>query len=256
MAVIYSARWVLPISSPPIQDGAVAIDGPTILAAGPRAQLVTDFPHAHVDELGDAVILPGLVNTHSLLELTVMRGFLEKEETDFFAWLKKLTLSRLAMSDDDLLISATAGALEAARAGITYLADSSSLGRQSMRAIRNVGLRGVVYQESFGPDPKLALDNVSKLRAQLSAMRDLESHLVRAGVSPHAPYTVSGPQLEMISRLAIEERLPLMMHAAESKAEQLLLLEGRGVFAEGLKNRAIEWQAPGVSTIRYLHDHG
>jgi 5-methylthioadenosine/S-adenosylhomocysteine deaminase len=87
-------------------------------------------------------------------------------------------------------------------------------------------------------------------------MRALETNQVHAGVSPHAPYTVSGPQLEMISRLAIEEKLPLMMHAAESEAERSFLTEGRGPFADGLQQRGIEWQAPGISTIRYLHERG
>ena len=256
MAVIYSARWVLPISAPPIQAGAVAIAGSTIVAVGPRPQLLRDFPDATEKEFGDAVILPGLVNAHSHLELTVMRGFLEPEEHDFFAWLRKLTAARLRMTDEDLLVSATCGAIEAARAGITCLGDSSSIATQAMRAMLNVGVRGIVYQESFGPDPKLATENFAKVRAQISEMRAGENDLVRAGVSPHAPYTVSAPQLEMIARLAIDEKLPLMMHAAESKAEQLLLTEGRGAFADGLAQRGIAWKAPGVSTIRYLHDHG
>jgi cytosine/adenosine deaminase-related metal-dependent hydrolase len=79
---------------------------------------------------------------------------------------------------------------------------------------------------------------------------------VRAGVSPHAPYSVSAPQLEMISRLANDEKLPLMIHAAESQAEKLLMLEGLGPFAEGLKARGIEWKPPGISTIEYLGRHG
>jgi cytosine/adenosine deaminase-related metal-dependent hydrolase len=256
MSPIYSARWVIPITSPPIQNGAIAIDGSTIIAVGSRVQLLSDFPGARVKEFGDAVILPGLVNVHSHLELTVMRGFLEREENDFFAWLRKLTVARMAMTGDDLLASAVLGSIEAARAGITCLGDSSSFATQSIHALKEIGLRGIVYQESFGPDPRLAEENVAKLRDQLSEMRAMETDLVRAGVSPHAPYTVSARQLEMISRLAIEDRLPLMMHAAESDAEQAFITEGCGPFAEGLKSRGIEWQAPGVSSIRYLSDHG
>src|SRR5262249_32992032 len=223
---------------------------------GPRPQVVADFPTARLNDFGNAVMLPGLVNTHSHLELTVMRGFLEPEEDDFFAWLKKLTAARLAMTAEDLLVSATWGAIEAARSGITCLGDSSSLALQPMRALTDVGLRGIVYQESFGPDPNLASENIARLHDQLRELRGLETEMVRAGVSPHAPYTVSAPQLGMISRLAIEEELPLMMHAAESKAEQLFLAEGRGPFADGLKQRSIPWKAPGVSTIRYLDDCG
>src|SRR5260370_20427604 len=114
----------------------------------------------------------------------------------------------------------------------------------------------MVYQESFGPDPALAAKNVAKLSEQISEVRKLESDLVRIGISPHAPYTVSARQLELISRLAIDEKLPLMIHVAESEAERLLMLEGRGPFAEGLRQRGIEWQAPGTSTIEYLSHHG
>ena len=256
MPLIYSARWLLPITSPPIDDGAIAIEGQTILDAGPLSEVEAAFPDAPITHFRDSAILPGLVNSHSHLELTVMRGFLENEESDFFAWLRKLTVARMAMTAEDLFTSAMCGAIEAAGAGVTCLGDSSSFSAQSMLALKEVGLRGIVYQESFGPDPRVAAENLAKLRDQLSEMHALETNQVHAGVSPHAPYTVSGPQLELISRLAIEEKLPLMMHAAESEAERSFLSEGRGPFADGLQRRGIEWQAPGTSTIRYLRERG
>jgi cytosine/adenosine deaminase-related metal-dependent hydrolase len=256
MPKIYSARWVLPIISPAIDYGAVAVDDSVIIAVGPLAEVTAAFPHTTHENFGNAAILPGLVNTHSHLELTVMRGFLEREEHDFFAWLKKLTVARLKMTDEDLFVSAACGAIEAARAGITCLGDSSSFARQSMCALRKVGLRGIVYQESFGPDPNLASENMAKLLAQIDLAETQQTDLVQAGVSPHAPYTVCAPQLEMISRLAIDEKLPLMMHAAESKAEAEFMLTGSGPFADGLKARGIGWTAPGISTVKYLSDHG
>ena len=256
MTDIYSARWVLPIVSPAIEDGAVAVDGSKIVSVGPRAEVTSRFPGGRVSDFGQAAILPGLVNAHSHLELTVMRGFLGNQEHDFAAWLRKLTTARMALTGEDLLVSATCGAVEAARAGVTCFGDSSSSATHAMKALREVGLRGIVYQESFGPDPKLAHENVAKLREQIAEMRDHETDLVRAGVSPHAPYTVSAPQLELIARLAIDDKLPLMMHAAESRAEKSLMLDGLGRFAEGLQARGIEWQAPGVSTIEYLARHG
>jgi 5-methylthioadenosine/S-adenosylhomocysteine deaminase len=256
MPIIYSARWVLPIVSPLIEAGAVAVEGTRIVGIGTRTEIKSRFPESRIEDFGQAAILPGFVNSHSHLELTLMRGFLEREELDFFAWLRKLTLARMAMTPEDLLVSATCGAIEAARAGVTCLADASSSATQAMKAMREVSLRGIVYQESFGPDPKLANDNVAKLRQQIAEMRECESDLVRPGVSPHAPYSVSAPQLELISRMAIDEKLPVMMHAAESQAEKLFLMEGEGVFAEGLKLRGIEWHAPGISTVKYLERHG
>ena len=257
MTTIYSARWVLPVSASPIETGAVAVEGQRIAGVGRRDEIVERFPEFHLKDLGDAAILPGLINTHTHLELTAMRGYLENEKTDFFAWLKKLTLARLnVLSGDDLRVSVLWGACEALRAGITCVGDASDSALTSMHALSEVGLRGVVYQESFGPDPKLVDENFEKLKAKVDELRAIETELVRAGVSPHAPYTVCGPQLEMIADLAQRERLPLMMHAAESEAEELFVREGCGRFAEGLAKRSIEWNAPQVSTIEYLNQVG
>jgi cytosine/adenosine deaminase-related metal-dependent hydrolase len=256
-AQLYCARWVLPITSEPIEDGAVAIEGERIVGVGTREALSAQFPGATVKDFDEAAILPGLINCHTHLELTAMRGFLEREEGDFFAWLRKLTSARLErMTPDDLQVSAAWGAIEAVRAGVTCVGDASDAASQSMLALRDVGLRGIVYQESFGPDAKLARENFEKLREKLEGLREFENARVRSGVSPHAPYTVSAPQLEMISEYALAKKMPLMMHAAESEAEMLFLSEGSGVFADSLARRGIEWSVPRCSTIQYLAAHG
>lgn len=257
MTTIYSARWVLPVATAPIEHGAVAVEGERIAGVGTHAEIVARFPSFKVESLGEAAILPGLVNTHTHLELTALRGYLENEETDFFAWLRKLTVARLErMTPDDIRVSATWGACEAVRAGITCVADASDSALMSMQALQDVGLRGVVYQESFGPDARLAQENFEKLKEKLERLRAIETSLVRAGVSPHAPYTVCAPQLELIAELALSEGLSVMMHAAESAAEDSLLREGCGAFADGLARREIEWKTPGISTIQYLDQVG
>lgn len=258
MTTIYSARWVLSMaSSSPIEHGAVAVDGALIVGVGDAVDLGARFPEARVEDFGQSVILPGLVNTHTHLELTALRGYLENEESNFFAWLRKLTLARLErMTPDDIRVSATWGACEAVRAGITCVGDASDSAMMSMLALRDVGLRGVVFQESFGPDPRLVDENLAKLKGKVEQLREVETDLVRVGVSPHAPYTVCRPQLELIADFAISERLPLMMHAAESAAEESFLRDGTGLFAEGLAKRGIEWTPPGISTIQYLKHAG
>ncbi|HEX7295006.1 MAG TPA: amidohydrolase family protein [Pyrinomonadaceae bacterium] len=256
MTTIHSARWLVPVSSSPIEDGAIAIEGPTIVAVGARERIVEKFPAAELREHGSAIILPGLVNAHTHLELTVMRGYLEHEESDFFSWLKKLTLARLSrLTPDDLEVSATWGACEAVRAGVTCVGDASDSAITSMRAASSVGLRGVIFQESFGPDMRLVSENVTKLTEKVAQLRTVETELVKSGVSPHSPYTVCAPQLEAIAAFAAAENLPLMMHAAESEAEDLLLRQGCGIFADNLKTRAIDFAAPGCSPIQYLKQH-
>lgn len=257
MTRIYCARWILPSASVPLEDGAVAVEDSLIVDVGTRKELLSRLPEASVRDFKEAAILPGLVNTHSHLELTAMRGYLEREEGDFFAWLRKLTIARLErMTPEDLYVSAAWGAIEAARAGVTCVGDASDAASSSMRALVDVGLRGVVYQESFGPDPGQAGENFQLLKEKVARLREYETGLVRVGVSPHAPYTVSAPQLELITEFAIAGNLPLMMHAAESRAEELFMREGRGAFAEGLERRGIAWRAPGISTIQYLAQIG
>jgi len=257
VTTIYTAQWLLPISSSPIKNGGLAVNGSKIAGVGPRDELTRLFPEGAVQELGPAIILPGLVNTHSHLELTAMRGYLEHEETNFFSWLRKLTLARLnLMTEDDIEVSALWGACEAVRAGTTAVGDASDLGRSSMKALKMIGLRGTVFQESFGPDAKLAQENFATLKTKVDEMRSLETDLVRVGVSPHSPYTVSGPQLELIAAFALNENLPLMIHAAESIAEELLIRNGTGPFAEGLQKRNISWDVPGISPIQHLHKRG
>ncbi|HKG13761.1 MAG TPA: amidohydrolase family protein, partial [Pyrinomonadaceae bacterium] len=257
MTKIYCARWILPVTAEAIEDGAVAVEGARIAGVGVRAEVVERFPSAEVEELGEAVITPGFVNCHSHLELTAMRGFLEPEEGDFFSWLKKVTVSRgERMSAEDIDASAAWGAVEAARAGVTSLGDASDAGASVMRALRDVGLRGTVFSEAFGPDSSLAREQFDKARAKIDSLRGGETRLVRLGLSPHSPYTVSPPLLEMLARFSVEERLPLMIHAAESESERLLMLEGRGPFAESYARRGFNFDSPGGSTVRHLDDTG
>src|SRR5947209_14821122 len=257
MTKIYSARWVLPVISEPVEGGAVAVEGARVEGVGARAELTERFPSAEVLDLGEAAILPGFVNCHTHLELTAMRGFLEAEEGNFFAWLRKVTVARRErMTPEDLYVSAAWGAVEAARAGVTCVGDASDAGATTMRALNEVGLRGVVFQEAFGPDEREARQQFEKAREKTAMLRGGETRLVALGLSPHSPYTVSPPLLEMLARLARDERLPLMMHAAESEAEQLLMLYGSGPFAESFAARGFAFRSPGVSTVRHLSQTG
>src|SRR3989440_594446 len=257
MTKIYCARWVLPVASAPLRDGAVAVEGARIAGVGARAELEERFQSASVEDFGEAAILPGLVNCHTHLELTAMRGFLEPEESNFFAWLLKLTIARGArMTTEDIYASAAWGAVEAARAGVTCVADASDAGACALKALGEVGLRGVVFQEAFGPDEREARAKFDHAREKIESLRGGETSLVALGLSPHAPYTVSAPLLEMLARYASDERLPLMMHAAESEAERSLMQRGVGPFAESFKARGIVFNSPGVSTVRHLTQTG
>ena len=139
---ILTADHVLPISSAPIQGGAVAVDDGKIVEVGPRDVIEAKYPGAEREDFGEAAILPGFVNCHSHLEITAMRGALDSVEHDFTAWLLKLNAIRAGMSDDEIAEAAYGGALEGARAGVTTFGDIGRFGGVGLNALKQAGLRG------------------------------------------------------------------------------------------------------------------
>src|SRR5918997_4061032 len=125
-----------------------------------------------------------------------------------------------------------------------------------MRALRDAGLRGVVYQEAFGPDAREAAAKFERARAKIERLRSGETPLVTLGLSPHSPYTVAPALLELLARYSLDERLPLMMHTAESEAEQALMLEGGGIFAAAYAFRGFAFDSPRTTAVRHLADTG
>jgi 5-methylthioadenosine/S-adenosylhomocysteine deaminase len=118
------------------------------------------------------------------------------------------------------------------------------------------GVRGVMYQEVFGPDPSQCATSLAELRAKMDALRPRQTPLVRAGVSPHAPYTVSDPLYAAVAGYASRESLPVAVHIAESEPERQLVEQGDGPFAAGLRRRGIPVAPRARSSIALLERHG
>jgi 5-methylthioadenosine/S-adenosylhomocysteine deaminase len=134
---------------------------------------------------------------------------------------------------------------------VTCIAETGSTGAV-MRALHDLGGRGIVYQEVFGPDPAQYAVSLTQLESTLLELRLLATSQLVVGVSPHAPYTVSGPLYEAVAWLARREQLPMAVHVAESKEETVFVYEGTGPFAEALRARGIEVLPQQCSPVAYL----
>ena len=231
----YHAGWVLPVTSAPIRDGTVVTHEGRIVHVGPRRSAADARDDV---ELGDALLMPGLVNAHCHLELTAMRGFLDG--LSFREWIMRLTMSRRAVLTPQMLLdSARLGVVEGLLHGVTTFADTGDTGT-GFEAMLERGVRGICYREVFGPDPAQCADSIATLALSAAAMRERETALVRAGVSPHAPYTVSDDLFRATTALAREHDYPVAVHIAESAVESALVVDGSGAFADGLRARGID----------------
>jgi len=253
MTRILAAEWVLPISFPPINAGALAIQNDLIVSVGTLNRVQEEFPDAPVSDFGQAALLPGFVNAHTHLELTRFRDTLET--ADFPAWIAELVRrKREETTREDLLNSARLGCEEAIQSGITTVADTAE-SDVVFPSLIDSGLRGIVYQECFGPDPGIAEKSLRALSEKLDAMGERPGR-IRIGISPHAPYTVSSELYRRATALALELGLDLALHVAESDDELNFMSDGGGAFGIALRKREIAWQPPGVSTIEYLNNLG
>ena len=246
---VYSARWVLPIDSPPIEHGEVVVEDGWIAAVRPLCT-----PANERRDFGEAVLMPGLVNAHTHLEYTALRGFLE--DVPFFPWIRALTVAKAALTTDDWLWSARLGALECLAAGMTTLGDNTDAG-VTMQVLTESGLRGIVYQELFGIDDREPVAPImDSLAAKIAAHRYLESDRVAVGVSPHALYTIRPALFSAIQTYVASQHLPTSIHIAESSSESALTEHGKGQFAEMYARRGITWETPHKTPTEYAEQMG
>jgi 5-methylthioadenosine/S-adenosylhomocysteine deaminase len=254
---ILSAEYVLPISSEPIRNGAVAVERDRIEAVGTVDEIKSQFASAETEDFGKAAILPGFVNCHSHLEVTSMRGALDDVEHDFRAWLLKLNDIRRGLSAADIEAAAVLGATEGARAGVTCFGDIGRYGEAGLKALKSVGLRGVLFQETeFSPDNCTAAADFEKLKERFLSLREQGTDLIEVGIPPHSPYTVSRRLFELIAEFAIAENIKLTIHAAESSDEDALLLRGEGFFIDFYSRMNLNWEVPLCSPVEFLSSTG
>lgn len=210
---LITARRVLPVDRAPIEQGFVAVgaDG-RIAAVGRQADLPADRWDLAVDSYPAGTVIPGLINLHTHLEYAAVPA----GPGPLHPWILRLMGRTRDWTMADRIASARRGIRTSVAAGVTCVADTSPSGA-SLIAARQIGLRGIFYQEAFGLDAgDAAIARLTTRLDELAAARGPHQHL---GISPHAPYTVSLPLWQRLVALAEARQLPLSCHLAESPAE-------------------------------------
>lgn len=249
--MILSADWVLPVSGPPIRDGAVRVDDDLISAVGERSEIVRRFSSDEHEHFAGCTIAPGLVNAHTHLALTALSGVVPP--LPFAEWLQHLVTALKPWQIADHEASGVVGAEECLACGVTVVGDIAYGAAEVTRA-RAAGLGGVFYWELLGM-------NVEDMDARLGYLRypadpdEFGSRIV-CGLSPHSPYTAGPSLLQAVHEKARELGAPTAIHAAESVSEVELLMNGTGPLADTAERTAFGFAPPGTSTIAYLADIG
>lgn len=241
------------MTGPPIADGAVLVDGGGRISALGAEEGVPGPPGAEVLRYPEAALLPGLVNAHTHLELTGLRGRLD--DPDFVDWIQHVRRAKDETREETFVEWARAGVRETWAHGVTTVGDTGTSGAAA-RALTELSGAGVVYHEVIHPDPTRADHALATLRETVARLRQEAGARVKIGVSPHAPYTVSRPLYRRVAEFARREGLPLAGHMAESRAESELVSAARGPFADAWRGRGIPVDPPAASPVRLLEELG
>jgi cytosine/adenosine deaminase-related metal-dependent hydrolase len=256
--IVYAAKHLLPVASAPIQNGAVSVEDGKIVAVGRRKDVVKAHPGAEVRDLGDAVIIPGLVNAHTHLELSFMNGEPPAGGT-YMTWLRDLVARRSSI-DEASAAEAAARAVETMALRGTVAVGDVANGRWAAPLLARSGLFGLAFHELFG---FRAADAESILRAAAESLEAIDAQpdvrgargRITTVLTPHAAHTASHPLLKALGGRAVASGGLLSIHVGESEEETRLLRDGTGPFKDFLIERdAWEpgWKAPGMTPVRYL----
>jgi cytosine/adenosine deaminase-related metal-dependent hydrolase len=244
---VVSAPWVLTGGATALPDGAVALDGDTVVAVGPRAEV--EARHGP-GERRDAVLLPALVNAHLHLELSFLGGEVAGGG-GLPAWIERFVRARAGAQGRDPGPAIRAGVRALLDAGVAAVGDVANT-LATVGALGEAGLCGTVFHEVFGTSERRLAEAIEAGRAARAGMGPPPRGL-RVVESPHAIYSTHHPTLVALLRGG-----PGSLHLAEDRAERDLAATGGGAFAglmERLGGRAVDLVPRARSAVALVAPH-
>lgn len=254
---LISAPWIFPVASPALPEGAVVVDAQDgIVAVGPRAELKA--AHASLpEERAQGVLMPGLVNAHSHVELSVLSGRLSGGQ-GVPAWAMQVGRELAGFSVEQRFDAAVRAAQAAVDKGTAAVGDVGN-GLLAICALAEVGLGGVFFHEMLGSREAAtgdALADAERERQEFLACEEWPENLLYR-LAPHAPYS-AGPDLLRRVFSATAASYPTSIHVAEGEDEMALLRDGSGRWAEILVRLQVPAgsRTPKSGPLAYLESLG
>ncbi|NIA09118.1 MAG: amidohydrolase family protein, partial [Nitrospiraceae bacterium] len=255
---LHTARWVVPVSGPPIENGAIATFEGKIVRTG-RARELQSSCLAEIRDYGDSILCPALINAHTHLELSPLKGRLSPSGS-FVDWVRALVETRSHIGPEEWAPAIKKAVIEMQKGGIIAIGDignSELIPHISSKMGRNWPFRGIFFRELVCPlesEPNTDLDIFGNNQPNAIWFRDL-----RRAFSGHAPYSVAPSVLKAIKAWDQEHSLPFSIHLAESGEEIEFLQSGLGPLKDLLKEKGhwpLGYEIPKTSPVNYLYSLG
>jgi cytosine/adenosine deaminase-related metal-dependent hydrolase len=255
MTTLLRAKYLITNPEHCVENGAVEVEGTKIHRVGTFDEIKALANIDEIIDLGNAVILPGLINIHTHLDLTNLHNRI-KPTKNFTHWVFQIIGARIRWKEEDYISSIEKGIELCVESGTTTVADIANT-VYSFSVLKKSPLRKVVYKEVIDLNPDHAKDVLKKTQSELSTI--IPDNLLSIGLSPHAPYSVSRELYQAIAQLAVETDTPVCTHIAETRDEIEFLIKGTGNFPAFLRQiRALpdNWQPPGLTPVSFLNEAG
>lgn len=229
---IYAASYLLPVSSPPVAGGAIVTENGRIVDSGTLAEM-RGLYNAPVSEFPGCVIMPGLVNAHTHLELThfpswKLRKGIDYSPRTYVDWVIQVIKIRRALTPEELAHSVREGIYKCLEGGTTTVGEILT-DRSLIPIYQKSPLSGRLYCEAVGHDPVRCAGLLHALEETLTAF---PGNGLQPGLSPHAPHTLSPRFMQEVAELARRHVVPTVVHLAESPEEAEFLHDSTGKIAE------------------------
>ena len=220
--MIIRARYVVTMHGPPIENGAVAIEGNRITAIGALEDLRAAADGAVLD-LGERVRLPGLITAHCHLDYTMMRGAISPPK-QFTAWVQRINALKRSLDSDDYQAAIRRGFAELKKWGTTGVCNIEAF-PELMTRLEPSPIRTWWFYEMIDIRHRITTEDV--VAGALGFFQRRAISMDSFGLSPHAPYTASLDLYHLATACAASFSMPLTTHLAESR-EEFAMFQGAG----------------------------